>query len=87
MTKLLTGLLAGIAIGVLIAPDKGSETRRKLSERLSDYKEGVEDFVNNSAETLQSNYNTVKDEASNLLNKGKNKFDAMRGDAQDSWNA
>jgi gas vesicle protein len=31
MNKLLTAFLAGIAVGVLIAPDRGTETRRRLS--------------------------------------------------------
>ncbi|MEJ7770186.1 MAG: YtxH domain-containing protein [Chitinophagaceae bacterium] len=87
MSKLLTGILAGIAIGVLIAPDKGSETRRKLTERLSDYKDSIEDFVNNSAETIETNFNSLKNEANNFINKGKNKMDSMRGDTQDPWNA
>jgi hypothetical protein len=32
MTKTLIILLAGVAIGLMIAPDKGTETRRKLSQ-------------------------------------------------------
>lgn len=31
MTRVLTVLLAGVAIGLMIAPDKGVQTRRKLS--------------------------------------------------------
>lgn len=87
MSKLLTGLLAGIAIGILIAPDKGSETRRKISERLNDVKDSVDDFITESKETIESNYQAVRDEASNLVQKGKNTFNNFRNKTEDAWNA
>jgi gas vesicle protein len=44
---LLTFVLIGIAIGVLIAPDKGSLTRSRLSDMLSDFSEDVKDQADN----------------------------------------
>lgn len=42
-SKLLLGLLGGVAIGavlgLLFAPDKGSETRRKIVDTAKDYGE------------------------------------------------
>lgn len=35
----MISLLAGVAIGVLLAPDKGSETVKKLRNRLNDLKD------------------------------------------------
>ncbi|HVU84062.1 MAG TPA: YtxH domain-containing protein [Puia sp.] len=43
MNKTLLTLLIGIGIGILIAPDKGSETWRKLVDGLSDLKDKLED--------------------------------------------
>jgi len=34
--KILAGILAGVAIGVLIAPAKGAETRKKISRKVDD---------------------------------------------------
>ena len=45
MSKLLTGFVAGIVVGILVAPDKGSETRKRITERTNDFKEKVEDLV------------------------------------------
>jgi len=46
MNKVLMALLAGIAVGILIAPAKGSETRKKLQDgfdRLADNLSGLKD--------------------------------------------
>ena len=43
MNKTLITLLLGIGIGILIAPDKGSETWKKLADCLNDYKDKLGD--------------------------------------------
>ena len=40
---LLTGIAVGIGIGMLLAPDKGSETRDKLSQSLKDLGDTIKD--------------------------------------------
>lgn len=62
MNKILVGLLAGIAIGVLLAPDKGSETLRKIRSRINDYTDQAEDEADDLA-----------DKAKSAINKGKRK--------------
>lgn len=59
MNKLLLGLLAGVAVGMLLAPDKGSETVRRLRDRLSEYKDQVDDLTS---------------KAGSLFDKGKSKM-------------
>jgi gas vesicle protein len=84
MLKLITGLLAGIAIGILIAPDKGTATR----QRLADLRDKGRDLMEGAADKLQS----VKDEANNLLNRGETttgqtNVPTFRTDTANAWNS
>jgi gas vesicle protein len=49
MNKTLLTLLLGIGIGILIAPDKGSETWKKLVDGLNDLKDKMEDEADDLA--------------------------------------
>lgn len=67
--KVILGLLAGVAVGailgILFAPDKGSETRRKIAEQgdgLADsLKEKLNGFINDMTDKLESAVNNTKD--------------------------
>jgi len=46
MNKSLMLIMTGIAIGLLVAPDKGSKTREKISDKLDDIKDRSNDAIN-----------------------------------------
>ena len=50
MKKILVVLLAGVAVGLLLAPDKGSKTWEKLMDGLDDIKDKAVDEINNLME-------------------------------------
>lgn len=38
MTKFMTGLLLGVGVGLLLAPEKGEDTRESIAETAEDWK-------------------------------------------------
>jgi gas vesicle protein len=51
-TKVITGILAGIVVGLLIAPAKGSETRKKLSKTVNDLSDYLQDTIDNARDEV-----------------------------------
>jgi len=49
---LLAGLAAGAALGMLFAPEKGSETRDKLSESLKNLGDSIKETAANEIDNL-----------------------------------
>ena len=62
MAKFLTGVLAGIAIGLMVAPDKGSKTRQKISDALNDLLGEARDRINSSGSQFDDNYSGTSDD-------------------------
>jgi gas vesicle protein len=83
MNKFVTGLLAGVAIGILLAPDKGSETRKKLASKGEDLKDRFTDFVDEVSDKVDA----AKEKISGMTRKGKETAREAVQRAQESYNS
>ena len=77
MSKILTALLAGVAIGILVAPRKGSETRRRILDGALDIQDDINDFIQDTSENISSGLASAENQASDLLQKGKKQFSGL----------
>jgi gas vesicle protein len=72
--KLLLGVLAGVAagalIGVLFAPEKGTETRRKIASKGDDYANGLKEKFNNFLDEVQKEAATASGNSNDLIENG-----------------
>ena len=71
-SKVLVGFLVGAAVGgalgILLAPDKGTETRRKIMEKGSD----LGDTISDLGETIKDKVNEMVGGVKENFSKSKN---------------
>lgn len=84
ITGLMIGAAAGAILGVLFAPDRGSETRRKISEKGNDLADALKNKFNDFVDSVTDKFQGAKEEATNMANKGKEQFKEWKGNAQSS---
>ncbi len=70
----ITGLLAGVAIGavlgILFAPEKGSETRKKIAKKSKESLGDLKDKYNDALDKLTSKLEKVKNEGLEIYEDG-----------------
>ena len=77
-SKLLWGFTLGLITGLLLAPEKGSETRKKISRQANDLKDRFDDFVDSISEKFES----VRNDAENMADKTRNEAKSFAGDVR-----
>ena len=80
--KVLLGVLAGVAagalIGVLFAPEKGSDTRKKLSKKGGDYADDLKERFNGFLDEVKNSTETVKGKADEFMERTASKIDHIK---------
>ena len=83
-SKLLAGILVGAAagavLGILFAPDKGSETRKKIADSTSDLGDNLKTKFSEMTDSLKEKYESIRGDANEMLQKGKSYTEDVKKD-------
>jgi gas vesicle protein len=87
-SKIIAATLAGVAtgalLGLLFAPEKGEETRRKISETYTDLSDTIRNKVSDLVDTIKNEYGNVKDTVNDYTGRGPS---TMKGQPNDTFTA
>lgn len=69
---------AGAIIGMLVAPEKGSDLRKRITDATSDWSNQLGQLLAQGKEQLQNLKNTATSEADNLTGEAQDRYNKVR---------
>ena len=85
-SKMMVGFLAGAAIGalagILLAPDKGSNTRKKIATKTGDITDTVKNSFNDFIDGVKETYSGAKENIEEFGDKVKARAGAVKNDGK-----
>lgn len=80
---LFTGLGIGTVVGILYAPDTGTNTRDKITFRLDKYKDKLEELLEELIQGRTLQENTAKSEGEKVITEAKEKAEKLLMDVEE----
>lgn len=84
MTGLVAGLAAGAIMGILFAPDKGTETRKKISQKGTDFKGNIKAKFSLLVDDVVNDFENMKGKAGVLVSQENYKVKESIGQAKET---
>lgn len=85
ITAALVGAAAGAVLGILFAPDKGSETRKKIAKKTGDLGDSVKQKFNEFGEKISEKFGDIRNDANEIMEKGRERAQQMKEEAKKNF--
>ncbi|MFV5695338.1 YtxH domain-containing protein [Flavobacterium sp. LB3P122] len=76
--KIVLGVLGGLAVGailgIMLAPDKGDKTRKRIMDKSNDYADELKNKLDTLLSSINKKYEKIWSEGENMISEGKSKF-------------
>ena len=69
-------------LGILFAPDKGTETRRKISEQSNDLADNLKGKFTDLVDGVKDKFSSLKGEAEDVAEKGYSAYNRTKAEAK-----
>ena len=80
LAAVIAGVAVGAAIGILFAPDSGSQTRTQIADKAKDLAGSIKDKAQAVKETLQTKAGDLKEQAASTVKSTINQATDKAGD-------
>jgi gas vesicle protein len=79
----LAGAAVGAALGILFAPDKGTNTRAKLSFELEKYREKLKEYIDQIMNGKDVPFTAARSESEKVVKEAQEKAESLLQDVED----